>query len=698
MTVRRKLAWRGLEARPLAVHDPGAGYLENRGIRRMAALRWLARPDWPDELRAILAPTRQAHSPDDLGPGTEVRASWGYPHDVAGILVYDWQDPTGQTPGGIEVEGVTAAGEHRDYLRRGGERAKRYTIEGSSMAGSVFVPRPLKPLGTGRLHVCEGAVDALSLLDLGHVRDDDDVIAVHGCDALRHPHIVAICRARRRVVVWPHGGDVNDIGERRAQALREQAGTHVEIIRGQGDLNDELVGKHPRRAPGPETDSADPSALVMSLADVRPTYQPMIWRPWLPVGGLSMIAGAPGAGKTLVMTAIAAAMTRGDPLPGEPAGTRHTPATVGWLSIEEDPEMVIAPRMHVAGAVMERVLMQRIPEAECVIGAPIVERMLDHLLRICRLVVFDSLEAWSGGAELSRPKEARRVVGWLHSQAKERRAAIAAIVEGEHEDSLAERCRQGGVSGDREKNSVDDAQSGISDVQALPARDGPCLARSALCVIHHDRKAVAAESLSKVSGSRQVTAPAESVMLVVRTQGGGDPEGGQVWLAHSKCRVAAREDSWKLAIEARQIALHDPETGKTIMGEHGRVVFQGQEPGMGAEKLAAVMAETGGGGDPGGVVEDDRDDAETLAYACMEAAKAGLLPDERDGDTVSGKWLLAVAQSANRPSGRVRKQGWAGKMLNSIGIRAGKQRRFNGSTPQRAWPLDQIVRGVDADQ
>ena len=439
MTVRRKLAWRGLEARPLDIGDPGADYLENRGISHRTALRWLARPDWPDELRAILAPTRQAHSPDDLGPGTEVRASWGYPHDVAGILVYDWQDPTGQTPGGIEVEGVTAAGEHRDYLRRGGERAKRYTIEGSSMAGSVFVPRPLKPLGTGRLHVCEGAVDALSLLALDHVRDDDDVIAVHGCDALRHPHIVAICRARRRAVVWPHGGDVNDIGERRAQALREQAGTHVEIIRGEGDLNDELVGKHPRRVPGPETDSADPSALVMSLADVRPTYQPMIWRPWLPVGGLSMIAGAPGAGKTLVMTAIAAAMTRGDPLPGEPAGTRHTPATVGWLSIEEDPEMVIAPRMHVAGAVMERVLMQRIPEAECVIGAPIVERMLDHLLRICRLVVFDSLEAWSGGAELSRPKEARRVVGWLHSQAKERRAAIAAIMEGEHEIHISAR-------------------------------------------------------------------------------------------------------------------------------------------------------------------------------------------------------------------------------------------------------------------
>ena len=221
----------------------------------------------------------------------------------------------------------------------------------------------------------------------------------------------------------------------------------------------------------------------MSLADVRPTYQPMIWRPWLPIGGLSMIAGAPGAGKTLVMTAIAAAMTRGDPLPGEPNGTAHDPAMVGWLSIEEDPEMVIAPRMQVAGAVMERVFLHRIPESECVIGSPIVARMLDYLLRQCRLVVFDSLEAWSGGAELSRPKEARRVVGWLHSQAKERRAAIAAIVEGEHEHSLAERCRQGGenrVTANQTASMTLQKSGRLVTLQVDACEcDSPCLARSA---------------------------------------------------------------------------------------------------------------------------------------------------------------------------------------------------------------------------
>ena len=220
-------------------------------------------------------------------------------------------------------------------------------------------------------------------------------------------------------------------------------------------------------------------------------------------------------------------------------------------------------------------------------------------------------------------------------------------------------------------------------------RDLPALARSALCVIHHDRKAVSAESLSKVSGSRQVTAPAESVMLVVRTQGGGDPEGGQVWLAHSKCRVAAREDSWKLAIEARQIALHDPETGKTIMGEHGRVVFQGQEPGVSAETLAGLMAGgEAGAGSPQG--EDDRDDAEVLAQACVAAFEAGTMPDDVVDGWVSRDWLMMVAGHVERPSGRPRTKRWHADVLTACGVRGVKR---NG---KRWWKLDQI-KGVSAD-
>ena len=169
-------------------------------------------------------------------------------------------------------------------------------------------------------------------------------------------------------------------------------------------------------------------------------------------------------------------------------------------------------------------------------------------------------------------------------------------------------------------------------------------------------------------------------MLVVRTQGGGDPEGGQVWLAHSKCRVAAREDAWKLTIEARQVSLHDPETGGTVMGEHGAVVWQGQEAGVSAETLSALM---GGGGDPGGG-DDDLEDAEALAGACVQALEAGTMPEGiRDGQ-VNRAWLMMVADATERPSGRARSRRWHADVLGKVGV---KGRLSNGD---RWWSIDQI--------
>ena len=58
---------------------PGAAYLAGRGIDPHPSVRYLARSEWDAAgLQYDLAPTRASHGPD-LGPGTEVAASHGYP-------------------------------------------------------------------------------------------------------------------------------------------------------------------------------------------------------------------------------------------------------------------------------------------------------------------------------------------------------------------------------------------------------------------------------------------------------------------------------------------------------------------------------------------------------------------------------------------------------------------------------------------
>ena len=224
----------------------GAAYLAGRGIDPHPSVRWLARADWDAAgLSYELAPTRNSRGPD-LGPGTEVAASHGYPADVAGVLVYAWTDPAGDLHA-IELEGITHGAERRDYIRRNGDRAKRWAVTGSRFgAAGLFFARPIR-IG-GRVHVCEGAPDALSLPALAaagraELRPNDAVIGVHGSRDL--PKLAPLLGVHD-TLIYPHMLDTHGDGERFSGELAAAVGPRAVIVRvpaGKGDLNSVLTGK-----------------------------------------------------------------------------------------------------------------------------------------------------------------------------------------------------------------------------------------------------------------------------------------------------------------------------------------------------------------------------------------------------------------------------------------------------------------------
>ena len=232
-------------AAALVADTPGAAYLAGRGIDPHPSVRWLARSEWDAAgLSYDLAPTRNSRGPD-LGPGTEVAASHGYPADVAGVLVYAWTDPAGDLHA-VELEGITHGAERRDYIRRNGEHAKRWAVTGSRFgAGGLFVVRPIR-IG-GRVHVCEGAPDALSLPALAtagraELRPGDAVIGVHGSRDL--PKLAPLVGVHD-TLIYPHIGDKRGDGERFSGELADAIGSRARIVNlpaGKGDLNSVLTG------------------------------------------------------------------------------------------------------------------------------------------------------------------------------------------------------------------------------------------------------------------------------------------------------------------------------------------------------------------------------------------------------------------------------------------------------------------------
>ena len=94
-------------------------------------------------------------------------------------------------------------------------------------------------------------------------------------------------------------------------------------------------------------DSPPNCVILKNGADLVPTPIQWLWRDWLALGKLHILAGAPGQGKTTIALAIAAMVTTGGRLPD---GSRCDVGNVLIWSGEDDPADTLLPRLLAAGA------------------------------------------------------------------------------------------------------------------------------------------------------------------------------------------------------------------------------------------------------------------------------------------------------------------------------------------------------------
>lgn len=126
-----------------------------------------------------------------------------------------------------------------------------------------------------------------------------------------------------------------------------------------------------------------------------------LWQGWLAKGKLSLFAGEPGQGKSLITMDIAARISAGRPFPGE-AGLGHEPGNVLILSAEDAASDIIVPRLTAAKADLERIaIIQSVDRGEgrgmvsLLQDLPRVEETIKALGHV-RLVVIDPITAYLG--------------------------------------------------------------------------------------------------------------------------------------------------------------------------------------------------------------------------------------------------------------------------------------------------------------
>jgi RecA-family ATPase len=167
--------------------------------------------------------------------------------------------------------------------------------------------------------------------------------------------------------------------------------------------------------------------------DVEPEAVDWLWYPRVPLGKLTLLAGDPGGGKSQISIAIAAAVTKGVPLPGDTAFV--DPANVLIISAEDGIADTIRPRLEAAGADLTRAHILECLEKS---GQPIHLALEDpeHLLAVelaieeldPALVVLDPASAYLGKIDSHKDAAVRGVVAPLAGLAERYHAAVLGII------------------------------------------------------------------------------------------------------------------------------------------------------------------------------------------------------------------------------------------------------------------------------
>jgi len=172
--------------------------------------------------------------------------------------------------------------------------------------------------------------------------------------------------------------------------------------------------------------------VVVRLSAIQPTPLAWLWPSRIPIGKLTLLAGDPGLGKSLVALDVAARVTTARAWPDSTDATRE-PASVLLLSAEDDPADTIHPRLIAAGGDPDRthlLLAIRSTSRERPFDLSRDVGHLDTTLAQTpgtRLVVLDPLSAYLGGADSHVDAVVRTLLDPLATLAARHRVAVLAI-------------------------------------------------------------------------------------------------------------------------------------------------------------------------------------------------------------------------------------------------------------------------------
>ena len=152
-----------------------------------------------------------------------------------------------------------------------------------------------------------------------------------------------------------------------------------------------------------------PDIIYRRMDNISPEPIQWLWKEFIALGKISLIAGYPGLGKSQLTTMLSAIVSNGNNWPI--TGDQCQQGNVILLSAEDDPEDTIRPRLEAAGANLSKVfVLDSITRGYRSNGSPISEgfdltkdivRLENMLIQIgsASLIIIDPITAYLGDAD-----------------------------------------------------------------------------------------------------------------------------------------------------------------------------------------------------------------------------------------------------------------------------------------------------------
>ena len=164
---------------------------------------------------------------------------------------------------------------------------------------------------------------------------------------------------------------------------------------------------------------------LIHMEDVVSKEVKWLWYPYIPYGKITIIEGDPGEGKTTLVLKLAAALSRGLPLPCND-DKEYEPIHIIYQTAEDGIEDTIKPRLEKAGADCSMIRVIDETDKELSMTDDRLEQAIIETK--ARLIILDPIQAYIGATvDMHRANEIRPVLKHLGIIAEKHNCAIILI-------------------------------------------------------------------------------------------------------------------------------------------------------------------------------------------------------------------------------------------------------------------------------